>query len=187
MAKPSVQTGMSRTLTFPVSIGRGAERVDLGTFTARVTFANLDQAVDAGARSVVIRMQGMVRKAHEESKPCPYPTDKVFVTNHLGHYTAPVEEQAKRVLAAMPPELRAAFAKLMAQELAVSSPAISEPQDTADDDEDETSSPNMVYDEDQLNKLPRAKLVALATKEHFEGVEDMSSSDIIDELTALSR
>lgn len=175
MAKPTVrQTGMSREVNFEVSIGRDANKVALGTYKAKITFANIDEAVDAGARSVVIRMQSNVRKAHDEGKPMPYPTDKMFSVDHMGTYKAPLEEVARQAIAAMTPEMRAAFAKAW-QEASEAPNAPSAP-----------SAPSAPYNEDELNKLPRARLTELATKEGFEGLEDMSSGEIIDELIALN-
>lgn len=185
MAKQEAkQTGMSRVVSFEVSLGRDKDKINLGKYNAKITFGTVDQAVDAAARSVVIRMQSNVRKAHEESKALPYPTDKLFLVDHMGTYSAPLEEVARRTIAAMTPEMRAAFAKAWLEENAIAEAK----EETAKEEitpavDDET---DVIYDEDQLNSLSRARLEALAHKEDFEGVEDMKSSEIIDELLALN-
>ena len=183
MAKQEVkQTGMSRTVSFEVSIGRDTSKVNLGKYHAKITFANMDQAVDAAARSVVIRMQSNVRKAHDEGKALPYPTDKVFSVDHMGTYSAPLEEVARTTIAAMTPEMRAAFAKAWMEEIgmAETKEAAEVVQEAPVSDE-----ANMIYNEDELRALPRVHLMRLAKAEGFEGIEDMTTEELLDELIAL--
>ena len=191
MAKQQVkQTGMSRVVKFEVSVGKDTDKVNLGSYETEIVFGTMDQAVDAAARTVVIRMQNNVRVAYTEGKALPYPTGKRFATDHMGAYTAPAVELARKEVDRMTPELRAAFlqalldaAKLAGVIEAEASKTATPVGDAAEDADDEL---RVIYNENELRKLPRARLVQLAEKEELEGIEDLSKDDIVDELLALS-
>ena len=161
-------------------------------FIIEVTYASEAQKMGKALSSTIIDVQNILRVFYRANKRFPFQPGKVQKVTGTGVFELPVASQVDRLEA----QLKAGQVELADKIRLAISMGLEVPQDwldqvenepvlneQSDDEEDDA----MKYPEGSLDKTTIAKLKVLAQEEELEGYDELTASELREELYAIEK